>query len=132
GERIFVPHRPQKSKTAGAGRKDVARAAPYHLARCRGLAVKADYLKAAKHHPRRCASKNGEQREVLHVNNAERCGVDRCTELAEREGAPERPKQSQEGSVGEQQTRTVDQPRDSPLFNGRDRIKAWWRRLADC
>src|SRR5229473_5426365 len=108
GQPVFIPKRPEKPEEERAAGNHVAKAALQELARAGRVAVEADHLELAQHHSGSCAAKDREQREILHVKQAQRCGIHRHAELAEAEMAAERAKQRQKPAIGKQQKHDVE------------------------
>src|SRR5260370_10977864 len=89
GEFIVVRHDREEANEKSPCGKDVARATEKHLSWCRWFAGKADYLQAAHHHAGSGASEDGEEREILQINNSESRCVNGGAELAQRKLAAE-------------------------------------------
>src|SRR5579863_2045547 len=85
GEGVFVPPGPEESEKESAGGEDVPGAAEEHLPGCWGIAVKGSDLEAAKDHAGSGAAKDGEQGEILQVNDGEGKSVDGGAEFTESE-----------------------------------------------
>ena len=124
GEFVFVPLDPQETEKERAGRKHVAGSAEQELARGRLFAGKIDDAKTAQHHAGSGAAENGEQREVLQINDGERNGVDGGVELAEGEVSAERAEKGEESAAGEEEAGGVDEAGETAFFDGRDRVLA--------
>src|SRR5690349_4129959 len=104
GKGVFVPTGPQKTEKKGAGRQQVADAPPQHLPRLRRVTIEAGDLQSSRHHAGSCAAENGEQREILQVNDGEGGGINGGAELADGELAAERAEQHKKATIGKQQT----------------------------
>jgi hypothetical protein len=124
GEFVFVPLDPQKAEEESAGREHVAGGAEKELTRGRLFAGKIDDTETAQHHAGRGAAKNGEQREVLEIDDGEGDGIDGGIELAESEVSAERAEEGEESTAGEKETSGVDETGETAFFDGRDRVLA--------
>jgi hypothetical protein len=121
---IFVPLHPEEAEEKSAGGKHIARGAKQKLAR-RGLFAREIHdAKAAKHHAGSSAAKNGEQGEILEINDGERRGIDGGTELVESEVATKGAEECQEAAPGDEQAGGVNETTEAALVHGSDGIKA--------
>src|SRR6516165_8119671 len=109
GQFIFVPLHPQKPEEERSRREHVSGGAEQELFRRWFLPGEVDNAQATQHHAGRGAAKDGEQSEVLQVDDGERQSVYRGTQFAEREMAAERAEESEEAATGKYQTGGVDQ-----------------------
>ena len=123
-EFVFVPLDPQKAEEESAGREHVAGGAEKELTWGRLFAGKIDDTETAQHHAGRGAAKNGEQREVLEIDDGEGDGIDGGIELAESEVSAERAEEGEESAAGEKETSGVDETGETAFFDGRDRVLA--------
>ena len=124
GQFVFVPLDPKEAEEECASRQHVAGRAKQELARGRLFAGKIDDAQAAQHHPRRGAAEDGEESEILQVDDGERDGVDGGVELAECEVSAKRPEESEKTPAGEKEAGRVDQTREAALLDRGDWILA--------
>ena len=122
GQFIGVPHSPQKPEKKCACREHVSQAAEQHLSWRGRLARKTHHLQTAHHHARSGTPENRKKREILQINNGKRRDANYNAQLAQREVPAERAEEAQKSPVGKQQAKKVDQSRQSPILNRRDRI----------
>src|SRR5262245_41694989 len=103
GQRVFIPPGPEESQKHSAGGNHVAEAAQQHLARRGRFTGEARNLQAAEHHAWRGTTEDGEESEILQIDDGERRTVDLRAQLAQRELAAERAEQRQEATVSEEE-----------------------------
>src|SRR5437870_7112633 len=68
-EFVFVPHGPKEAQKKSSCGEHVARAAQKHLPGRGRFARKADHLQVSHHHTRSGAAEDGEQSEILQIDN---------------------------------------------------------------
>jgi len=124
GEFVFVPLDPQESEEKSAGREHVAGCAEKELARGRLPARKIDDAETTQHHAGRGTAENGEEGEVLQIDDGEGDGIDGGVEFAEGEVSAERAEEGEESTTGEKETGGVNEAGETALFDGRDRVLA--------
>src|SRR6266850_1503174 len=84
GEFVFVPHRPKEAQETSSCGEHVARAAQKHLPGRGRFTGKADDLQASHHHARSCAAENGEEGEVLQIDDGKGGSVYSGVQFAQR------------------------------------------------
>src|SRR6516162_8990687 len=109
GQAVFVPKHPKETQEAGASGEQIAERAQHILTGRRNITAEASHLKPANHHSRRAAPENGEQAEVLKVDESEREKADRGAEFVESKVSAQGAEESEETAVGECQTSRIDQ-----------------------
>jgi len=117
-EFVLVPHRPKEAQKESSGREHVARAAQKHLSGRGRFAGKADDVQASHHHARGCAAEDGEECEVLQIDDGKSRGVHGCAQFAQRELPSERAEEHQESTIGKHQAAEIDQPREASIVDG--------------
>ena len=127
GKFIFVPHRPQESEEKSSRGKKVARAAQKRLSGRGRLARKADHLQASHHHSRGRPPEDGEEREVLQIDDGESHGVNSGVQLTQGKLPAEGTEEHQEATIGEQQTEAIDQRREATIIHGSQWVKSGLR-----
>src|SRR5216684_1671054 len=118
GKFIFVPHRPKETQKKSSSGKNVTRAAQKHLPGRRRFAGKADDFQASHHHSRSCAAEDGEEGEILQINDGKGRGVNGRVQLTKRKLAAERAKKHQESAISKQQAAKIDQRREASIVDG--------------
>ena len=102
-EFVFVPHRPKEAQKKSSCGEHVARAAQKHLPGRGRFARKADDLQVSHHHTRSRAAEDGEQSEILQIDDGKGRGVHRGVQFAQGKLPAERAEQQQESTIGKQQ-----------------------------
>ena len=126
-EFIFVPHHPKEAHEKSSRGEHVARAAQEHLPRRGGFAGKADDLQPAHHHARSRAAEDGEEREILQIDDGKSGGVNGGSQFAQRKLPAERPEEHQESSIRKQQAGEIDQRREASIIDRCHGMKAGQR-----